>query len=359
MIESVYKGVFAAFGGGLLLNPTTMPGKIITVGLSPSVMVFMSIYGAQVTTALVESRLGAPTGTMSSFEEGLDRGAKFCVYAFVEPFIKSRWPTMQTVPVGAGGKVYELFDALYEGKCEASLIIENWWGAAQVGIYSQDVSPLWDSVYKDHMKDITPDGWKRFHCDDKLYPIAHSTVPWSISNGIPVREELVRLMRFAVQEAQNDPNRRYSNYQSNFRAQLMNPVAGCSAESIASDTGDESVSATLEDGVGATFVSMIFTVFALMIWGMQQAIAAKSGAPTKPADAEQGVDVQEKAGDSETMAHNNASDLNERLAAIESSLKALINIGNNGSNADAHIVPNNEVGAPPPRKAFLANGISP
>jgi len=43
----------------------------------------MSIYEAPVTTALVESRLGGSTGAMKSFEEGLERGAAFCMYASV------------------------------------------------------------------------------------------------------------------------------------------------------------------------------------------------------------------------------------------------------------------------------------
>lgn len=59
VIECVFKGVVASFGGGLLMSPKTTPGKILVAGLSLSLMVFMSIYGAQVTTALVQSRLGA------------------------------------------------------------------------------------------------------------------------------------------------------------------------------------------------------------------------------------------------------------------------------------------------------------
>jgi len=81
--ESLYKGILTAFGGGIVLTPKTTPGKIVMVGMSLSLLVFMSIYGAQVTTALVESRLGGSTGAMKSFDEGLERGAAFCVYASV------------------------------------------------------------------------------------------------------------------------------------------------------------------------------------------------------------------------------------------------------------------------------------
>jgi len=47
-------------------------------------------------------------------------------YIFQAPFVQARFPKMNIVPVGPGGKVYELFDAVYEGKCEGSLITENW-----------------------------------------------------------------------------------------------------------------------------------------------------------------------------------------------------------------------------------------
>ena len=81
--DSIYKGILTAFGGGIVLTPKTTPGKLVMVGMSLSLLVFMSIYGAQVTTALVESRLGGSAGSMKSFEEGLEREAAFCVYTFV------------------------------------------------------------------------------------------------------------------------------------------------------------------------------------------------------------------------------------------------------------------------------------
>jgi len=42
---------------------------------------------------------------MKSFEEGLDRGAIFCVRSFLEPSIVASFPNIKTVKVGEGGKV--------------------------------------------------------------------------------------------------------------------------------------------------------------------------------------------------------------------------------------------------------------
>jgi len=261
--ESLYKGILTAFGGGIVLTPKTTPGKIVMVGMSLSLLVFMSIYGAQVTTALVESRLGGSTGAMKSFDEGLERGAAFCVYASVAPFVQARFPKMNIVPVGPGGKVYELFDALYEGKCEGSLITENWWTAAQTGTFSSDKSPLYDSVYSKHLQGIEEDGWKRYHCDDKIFPLPSLNVPWSMGNGIPIREELNRLFVLAIKLATDDPERKYSKYADMYREKLVPPVQGCQGSGVSTDA-DEDVAASLEDGTGSTIITLIFTVAGVM-----------------------------------------------------------------------------------------------
>jgi len=362
VVESVYKGFFAGFGGGLLLNPKTVPGKIIVTGLSLSVMVFMSIYGAQVTTALVESRLGAPTGTISSFEEGLERGATFCVYSFTVPFVKARWPNMKVLAVGAGGKVYEMFDALYEGKCDASLIIDNWWRNAQAGGYSDAKSPLFDTVYSQHLKGVEDDGWKRFHCDDKIFPIASIGVPWSIGNGIPVREELVRLIRFAIKKAQDDSTRRYSTYAAAFSEKFVEPAAGCSAQGASSaDGGEVDVSASLQDGVGATMVSLIFTAAALIFWGVENALSSRAPKSTKsePEEAEVGVDmgkVETFAAEADGLAQ---ARIDQRLGAIEAALGALAAGKAQGSN-DRDAPPpqgSEDRVAPPPRRSDLTGDV--
>ena len=91
-----------------------------------------------------------------------------------------------TLPLNMRMQVYELFDALYNGTCEGALITDNWWSAAQTGIYSNEKSPLFESVYSKHLPGEQEDGWKQFHCDDKIFPLS-SIKSWSIGNGIPVR----------------------------------------------------------------------------------------------------------------------------------------------------------------------------
>ena len=64
---------------------------------------------------------------------------------------------------------------------------------------------------------IEEDGWKRYHCDDKIYPLPGLNVPWSIGNGIPIREELIRLFELAIKQAADDPERKYSKYADTYR----------------------------------------------------------------------------------------------------------------------------------------------
>ena len=280
--ESLYKGFAAAYGSGLLVSPQTTPGKIVCTGLSLSLMVFMSIYGAQVTTALVESRLTSTEGSMKSFEEGYSRGAIFCVYFFPAPYIKQQWPKMNMVEVSHGSKPEELFDALHQGKCEASLLIPAFWTAAQAGLYYKKDQDLFDNVYSKHLADTREDGWKQYHCDDKIFPLPSRSTIWSIGNGIYVREELARLFEVAIFKAQNDPVRSYSFYEQKYIDELTPPDIGCKKEEVISGEEGEEVAATVTDGVGATMVSTIFTVGGIIFWLMTRMLqsASKELGPT-------------------------------------------------------------------------------
>jgi len=64
---------------------------------------------------------------------------------------------------------------------------------------------------------IEEDGWKRYHCDDKIFPLPSLNVPWSMGNGIPIREELNRLFVLAIKLATDDPERKYSKYADMYR----------------------------------------------------------------------------------------------------------------------------------------------
>jgi len=313
--ESAFKGLMAAFGGGLLLGPKTWPGKIIMTGLTLSNMVFMTIYGGYVTTALVASRLSTAEGPMTSFRDGYDRGLTFCVYAFTVPFIEAKWPNLKIKSVGAGGKVYELFDKLTEGECDGSLIIDNWWYAAQHGKYSSDVSPLWDTLYSTWKAD-DPEGWRRFHCDDKIFPLPSSEIIWSIGNGIPIREELARPFSLAINSVQEDPNLKYSVWEAEYKNKFVPAASGCSTEAASSSSAEEQTSADLTDGVGATLLSVFFTVGGI-VWHLVSRFVSRSKI--------MGV-VDEVAVDQEKAAGNSDSDqsVHARLAQMEKSLLAAI-----------------------------------
>jgi len=282
--ESVYKGFTAAFGGGLLLSPKSTGGKIVATGLSLSLMVCMSIYGAQVTTALVESRLTSSGGSISSFEEGLDRKVKFCAHWFLMENIKARWPSIQLVEAGRENSVADFFDYLHEGRCEASIIPDEWWWQAQTGSFSGEGTKFYETVYSKHTAQGQEDAWKRYHCDDKLYPLPVKNLPFNLFAGVPVNPELARPFTAAILNANNDPDRKYSLYSTKYIEKFLPAASGCAAgQEVA--TGDDEVRATVIDGIGSTMVSMIFTAAGVLWWAVDTIM--KRGAEKQDMDSSQ------------------------------------------------------------------------
>ena len=79
-------------------------------------MAQVTYYHAQVTSNMVSVQRAE--GTVSSLQEAIDRGYRFCMLQAIEASVRARYPTIASVPVPNFGAVFAGIDG---GNCQAGV----------------------------------------------------------------------------------------------------------------------------------------------------------------------------------------------------------------------------------------------
>ena len=115
-------------GGDFRHNPRSLLSWLVFIGFSFLVLVSVSNYTAQITAMSV---LKASSGAITSLNEGITRGYKFCGWASAQQSIEAAFPLIRGfyVPLEDGIQSFRLMDT---GECDAALVTEDAWAIAQV-----------------------------------------------------------------------------------------------------------------------------------------------------------------------------------------------------------------------------------
>ena len=230
-------------GGDFRHHPRGLLSWMVFIGFSFLVLVMVSNYTAQITAMSV---LRASSGTITSLDEGISRGYKFCGWASAQQSIEAAFPLIRGfyVPLEDGSASYKLMD---NGECDAALVTEDSWAIATGGSLSL---PEDDARYANHAN-----GAARYHCDTKIV-LPEIVVAFDIA--VPVRRDLQRPLSWAMTIGKDMGKWRQ---EKELARQMFIQTSACDA--VAADT--QSLSLTFETGAGIVFISVVLSSLALVL----------------------------------------------------------------------------------------------
>jgi len=201
----------------------------------------------------------ASRSSITSLEEGIERGYRFCGWASLQSSLQAAYPALQGLYVGLENG-HDAFQAMDNGQCQATIIDELAWRIAESGMYSMAGD---DSRYAAH-----PGGAARWHCDTKqLLP---ATV-YSIDIALPVRSDLQRAFSWAITIAKDVGEWQADDAQAR---QKFIPQSACTGGTAATSPKQLGILS----GAGVMLLSVLLTTIALVgngMWRMSPAQRAQ------------------------------------------------------------------------------------
>ena len=226
--------------GDFRFTPHSPQSWIVFLGFSFLILVGTSNYTAVVTAAGVVRSLQA---SVSSLEEGIERGLTFCGWASNEAGLVAAHPRLRFVGLGDGKAIFQGMD---NGLCDGAIMDLDAWEAARSGLFS----PREDDVrYAAH-----PTGAANWHCDTKT--LLPATV-FSVDMAFPVRADLQRSLSWAINVAREDGSWAEQKAEAE---NLFLPPSQCTSDHGAS----QSISLSFWSGAGIIFISLFTTTVGLI-----------------------------------------------------------------------------------------------
>lgn len=280
LLTSCASSLQSFLGGAYLYTAPHNPQSwLVFIGMSFVILVTVTNYTANVShesTALIPEGLTRMRGpcsqvtssmvfhasraSITSLEEGIERGYRFCGWASLQSSLEAAYPALQGLYVGLENG-HDVFQAMDNRRCQAAIIDELAWRIAESGKYSL---PGDDSRYATH-----PGGAARWHCDTKQQLPA--TV-YSIDIALPVRSDLQRAFSWAITIAKDVGEWKADDAVAR---QRFIPQSACPRDA-------EPMAATrqlgIASGAGVMLLSVIATTLALVgncAWRMSPAQRAE------------------------------------------------------------------------------------
>ena len=128
--KSIYGSILIAFRHFVLLEPRTLPGKIITLSLSCWSLITIAIYTANLTSFFVLQN--TPKLQLQTIQDVIDNGMSMCVYenGGIHEYITRYYPKASLIPVSTNK--FGHIEALETGQCSITLANMNEWEQVEI-----------------------------------------------------------------------------------------------------------------------------------------------------------------------------------------------------------------------------------